>query len=250
VGQHAVVAVEGWLDARALEDGLGALFEGLFAGETLGQAVSRASSRLERMGLDARWKRLPDAPEVDLTLPGRRDDYWAATPLKKAPSFAELNLRVALNYTCLDAQSGAPHTPDALEDMIQNLYVREITGFDGPTFTKSWQYESKGEDVTVEGRLGRLEVGERFLLSARGDVSGRMRDVQLYGLARIVDVKSGTIEGKGNYLQVAFTGNVSAGTFLFANDQGVDETCRLNATETTTEAMSHNSEPSWIRLFR
>ena len=251
VGPHAVVAVQGSLDALALSDSLGALFERLFAGEALGPAVDAASRRLERMGLGARWLRLPVAPQVDLTLPGKVDDYWATSLLKKAPAFAELYVRVALNYTCLDANSGVPYTPDALEDMVQNLYVREITAFDGPVFTKDWQSDpAKGEDVHVSARLPRLEAGQRFVISVRGDVSNRMRDVQLYGLARVTDVASGTIEGKGTYLEVQFTGNVSASTFLFTNAAGVDETCRLNATDTTTEAMSHNSEPSWIRLFQ
>lgn len=252
VGDHAVVAVAGDLDARALEDGLGTLFDGLFAGQPLGEAVNAASSRLERMGLAARWKRLPEAPATDLTLPAAVADYWATTPLKKAPAFAELNLRVALNYTCLDAQSGVPYTPGALEDMVQNLYVREITGFDGPVFTKSWTYDSKGENVTVQARLPEMVPGARFVLSARGDVSGRMCDVQLYALARVLEVTDGHIEGKGDYVEVRFTGNVDASTFLFPSDGTCvsgGETCRLNASETTTEALSHNSEPSWIRLF-
>jgi|GEM_PF-5880005 len=252
VGDHAVVAVEGDLDARALEDGLATLFDGLFAGQALGEVVAAASGRLERMGLEARWKRLPEAPAVDLTLPAAVDDYWATTPLKKAPTFAELSLRVSLNYTCLDAQSGVPYTPDALEDMVQNLYVREITGFDGPVFTKSWTYDSKGENVTVQARLPEMVPGARFVLSARGDVSGRMCDVQLYALARVLEVTDGHIEGKGDYVEVRFTGNVDASTFLFPSDGKCvsgGETCRLNASETTTEALSHNSEPSWIRLF-
>jgi hypothetical protein len=243
VGEHAVVAVAGDLDARSLEDSLGALFDGLFAGQRLDQAVASASQRLQRRGFTTTWKSLPEASA--LVLPDPVDDYWAATPLKKAPSFAELNLHVALTYTCLAAGSGVPYTPDALEDMVQNLYVREITAFDGPVFTKDWTYESKGENVNLQGRLGALANGTRFVLAVRGDLSDRMLDAQLYGLARVLEVVSGEND-KGSYLEVRFTGNVSASTFKFSNG----ETCRLNASDTTSEAMSLNSEPSWLRLYR
>lgn len=243
VGEHAVVAVAGDLDARALEDSLGALFGALFAGQRLDQAIAGASQRLQRRGFEAAWKSLPEASGLTLRAPV--GDYWAATPLKKTPSFAELNLRVALNYTCLAEGSGVPYTPDALEDMVQNLYVREITAFNGPVFTKDWTYESKGENVNVQGRLGALEKDARFLIAVRGDLSDRMVDAQLYGLARVLEVASGEND-KGSYLEVRFTGNVSASTFAFSNG----ETCRLNASDTTSEAMSLNSEPSWLRLYR
>ncbi len=247
---HQVVAIEGGVDSLALTASLDALFACLFDGEALGACLEAGNLALSRRDVDAALKRLPiqDDPELpDLRLPVPETDYWATTQATAPPLFAEMYLRIGIQYKCI-GPDGAVYDPDTWDDMVQNLYIRDIEDFDGSTFSKDWVYETGGVDLRLNGRLGGLEAGERFLFSVSGDVSDRMRGVQLYGLAHVTEIRM-DIDSKGHYVEVRFTGNLSASSFSWSPDGINDELCQLALSDDSSEAMSYNSEPSWIKLY-
>lgn len=250
IGDHQVVAIEGAIDALALTASLDAMFSCLFQGETLGPCLEAGNLALSRRDLDASLRRLPapTAPgKADLRLPEPEADYWASTPATAPPAFAEMYLRIGIQYKCI-GPDGAVYDPTGWDDMVQNLYIREITDFDASTFSVDWVYETGGVDLRLKGRLGTLAEGERFLFSVSGDVSERMRGVQLYGLAHVTEIRMDK-DAKGHYVEVRFTGNLSASSFSWSPDGVSDELCQLALSDDSSEAMSYNSEPSWIKLY-
>jgi hypothetical protein len=242
-GDHQVLGTYGAVDAVALMASLEALFGCLFEGQALGACLEQGNLALERRSLQARLRRLPEAPAEDVVLPEPVGDFWAGSPLGAPPGTAELYLRVCITYECLGPNG--KYTPDKAEDMHQNLYVRELS-FEGPVFAANKDDDSTGAHLTGEGRLGGLDVGDTVLIRLEGDVSDRMQQVLLYAIATIQGVQTDE-DGKGAYTMLEIDGDLTTSEFMFNGD-----VCRLklpDPPESITTALSCNSEPSWIKLY-